>query len=340
MARATFPRHVLAVVGGAAAGLIAIIVLVPLLLADNPEAQIIFGLLLALVTTLISVYATIRYSHFSSQDELTRYGLQAWRNLDSLAIKISRQVSADNPDVATLEEWLLDVDQARWAWRDLLREVFELQARLEAETEEISSRFKKELAETRTAEARTHLYLRHAAEIADRVARAPLPIRIPVDVACPNCGYGVGARLGESAGETGWTTCPNCSSRFAVHRQADGGVKVGEPASKQKVAPACPACDRPIVLFVADDHAVTFVTQCPGCRTHVLFQGSSEDHTLEDLGQTNDSFRCPKCEQVSHVWVTPGREVRFLTKCKECSATVEIVGTVGDVTARMPSAAG
>ncbi len=99
----------------------------PFFLTANPLAQLFFNLSLAMITTLVSVYATRFYSLTQVREDLTRYGLQAWRSLDSLQVKISQHLGTNVIPQATLHAWILDVDGAKWAWRDLLRGLFEVQ---------------------------------------------------------------------------------------------------------------------------------------------------------------------------------------------------------------------
>jgi len=134
------PRRVVIIGTIGSAALLLFIIGGPLLLAGNPEAQALLGILVALMTTVASIVATRAYARAQAQDQLTRYGLQAWRNLDALSLKLTKRIGTDGVDTFPLEEWLLDVDQAKLAWRDLLREVFELQHRLESETEEVALR--------------------------------------------------------------------------------------------------------------------------------------------------------------------------------------------------------
>ena len=110
----------------------------PFVISTNSLAQGFFGLLTTAVATGIGIWASWRYSKSSDRERLTRYGLLAWRNIDALSVKVRQQIQigSANPDV--MESWLLDVDQAKWAWRDLLRELFELQERLQLEREEIA----------------------------------------------------------------------------------------------------------------------------------------------------------------------------------------------------------
>lgn len=115
---------------------IAVVILIgsaiaPIVFSGNSAALGIFGVLLTFVTTLFSVLATKYYAEMDHQNTLTRYGLQAWRNLDSLAIKVEKAIERNDPENHQLEEWLLDIDRAKLGWRDLLQEVFALQERLE-----------------------------------------------------------------------------------------------------------------------------------------------------------------------------------------------------------------
>ena len=129
----------------------------PILFSNNPAALGVFGVLLTFVTTLFSVLATKYYAEMEHQNTLTRYGLQAWRNLDSLAIKVEKAIERNESESHQLEEWLLDIDRAKLGWRDLLQEVFALQARLERESSEISVKYLEQLKRATTPEEKIKL---------------------------------------------------------------------------------------------------------------------------------------------------------------------------------------
>jgi RNase P subunit RPR2 len=304
------------------------IIVSSLLIRDNQAAQVLFNVLLAFVTTLISVYATQVYSKATAQDELTRYGLQAWRNLDSLAIKLTKQIRTAATSTANLEEWLLDVDQAKWAWRDLLREIFQLQTRLETETEEIANRYKAQLTQAASPEQRSKLELERNIEITKKALQAPLPIRLPVDVTCPNCETRLIAPLGTTPGDTAWVNCsnPKCQHRFPVHRMPGGDIKVGQTKRKTLISPHCPGCPQAIGLRVPIETSVEFVTKCPNCGTHIRFAGSATKYELKDLGKQNAEFRCPYGDHNSQIWIAPGRSVSFTAACQTCGGLVTIQG--------------
>src|SRR5208282_4149849 len=310
----SFPRGLMV----AAIVILLAFMVAPFFLKDNPLAQTFFNLVLAVVTTIASVYATYFYARSTAKDELTRYGLQAWRNLDSLEIKVSQQIEAEGSNDGTLEGWLLDIDQAKWAWGDLLREVFELQGRLQADSDEIASNYKAKLAEAKTPESRSVLQSQQAAEIAKLVSRSPLPLRLPEEVACPKCNTVVTARLGSSAADTAWPMCPMCNKRFPVHRQADGSVKLGRPgisASKTEITIECPKCTRPLSFVVPREGEASFAWKCTGCGTHLQFRGTCQQPTLTDLGMSNARFTCPHCNKESPCWIAPERSVSFLEGC-------------------------
>jgi hypothetical protein len=299
----------------------------PFYFKGDPLAETFFNLVIAVVTTIVSVYATYFYARSTGKDELTRYGLQAWRNLDSLGIKVSQQVGAEDSNNSMLEGWLLDIDQAKWAWRDLLRGVFELQGRLQAETDEIASNYKARLAEAKTPESRLELQSKQAAEIAQVVSRAPLPMKLPEEVACPNCSTTLTARLGSSANDTAWPLCPNCNTRFPVHRQADGSVKLGHSALHTTVKIECPKCARSLSFVIPKEGETSFVSKCVGCCTHLHFRGTCQQPTLTDLGISNARFTCPHCKQEGPCWISPGRSVSFEEECQGCHRRVRISGT-------------
>ncbi len=194
----------------------------------SSSSQILAGVLTAVITTFVSVFATYHSSRSSAartaKEELTRYGLLAWRNLDSLQLKVTQQLQSNgsvNRD--TLQEWLLDIDQAKWAWQDILRQVFVLQQRLQVETLELAQDFKKRIQSAVPAD-RPELEAQREVKLAKLASSAPLPLRIPAEVTCPNCSLPVSISIGQNLGDTVTTRCTNCRRMFHAHRRGDGAL--------------------------------------------------------------------------------------------------------------------
>lgn len=314
-------------VGVFGTAIVATVLAAPFLIGGNAVGQSLFGLLITLLTTLIAVFASRQYSKREAQGELTRYGLQAWRNLDGLAIKLSKRIESSDVGDPQLEQWLLDVDQAKWAWRDLLREVFDLQKRLELETEEVAAKFKREIGEAADPALKEQLESEQKLALAKLSAKAPLPLRVPAKTRCPSCSSDVVAQVGESAGDTAHAQCTRCGARFPVHRQADGSVFVGGQAERVKIAVACPACSEPISIAAPWGESVEFVRTCPHCQTHYRFVGSAKEQSLADLGRINAKAKCPRCASENDIWVSPNRPVRFALPCRSCGQGIQIEGT-------------
>ena len=327
-----------AAVGLLATIIVLIVLAAPFLIKENATAQSLFGLLVAIVTTLLSIYATRHFSKRQTQDELTRYGLQAWRNLDGLAIKLSKRIESSDQSDPQLEQWLLDVDQAKWAWRDLLREIFDLQKRLELETEEVAAKFKLDIGKESDPVVREQLEAEQKLALAKLSARAPLPLRVPVKVQCPTCQADVIVSLGEAAGDTAHTACAKCMSRFPVHRQIDGSTTVGGQAERVKASVSCPSCKGTIMLPVPWGEEVEFVRACPHCQAHFRFAGTARAHKLEDLGKVNAKATCPTCKADNELWLSPDHSVRFLVSCRECRNRIQIEGNRESFTAKLPQA--
>jgi transposase-like protein len=313
---------------------LALALAVPPLIGNNTAAQILFSLLMAFVTTLTSVIVTIRFAKRQSQDELTRYGLQAYRNLNNLAIKVSAQVGNTTIEGRTLTEWQLDIEQAKQSWQDLMREVFELQARLELETAEIKNRYQIRLASATNPEERSALLRQQDIEVAERAARAPLPVAVSEMVNCPICGSGVAWQVGTYRGDTARPTCGRCGQRFYIHRQADGsllygGGLAGDARATETITTKCPAanCTASIMFSLTDGKPVTFERTCPACHTHIKFSGTASAFDVTDLGKSNTTFKCPYCQHQNNAWVSPDREVRFAKSCESCMRTVQLQGT-------------
>jgi hypothetical protein len=195
---------------------------------SSREAQILMGILTAIITTLVSVYATYHSASHSARNELTRYGLLAWRHLDALQLKIRQLETEDSEPVslATLQAWDLDVDQAKQAWRDLLREAFQLHQRLQAATEELAQDYRLRIAQATNPEDRTKLRAEREAKLAQIASSSPLPLRVPTEVKCPNCASSVVVPLGANQGDTATTACTNCRRTFHAHRSSDGSTFV------------------------------------------------------------------------------------------------------------------
>ena len=326
-----------AVAGTIAAVLTISLVVAPFLLKNNYEAQILYNFVVVIVTTLISVYFSIYSARAQSQDELTRYGLQAWRNLDSLSVKVSRQLGRKGADERPLHEWLLDVDQAKLAWRDLLREVFELQSRIEAETEEIAYKYKLELAEAKTPADRLQLEQRQAIEIARKQKEAPLPLKVPVKVACPKCESEVVGLIGQNQGDTVWLVCDRCNVPFAVQRMGES-VRVGStffgPDQDVAILLECPACKERQEVRVPATRPVEFVRQCRKCKNFIGFKGNASEFELSEK-EHNATYKCPYCQSENCLWVAPGKVVRFYKTCEACRQVVSITGSSESLIAAM-----
>ncbi len=309
--------------------LVALFAAAPFFLANNPVAQLFFNLSLAIITTLVGVHATRHYSLTQVREDLTRYGLQAWRSLDSLQVKVSQHLGMSTIPPTTLHAWILDVDGAKWAWRDLLRELFEIQDRLQAESDEVVHRYKRLIAETSTADERSKLETKQAAEIAALSSRAPLPIKLPEEVSCPICGTKMTARVGSNPGDSDWPVCPNpgCSTKFPVFRKSDRTVATSDRAPVSTAVKPCPNCGADIKVLLYEDREVSFLTICSSCRTHIQFVGSPTEQELTDLGVENAKFVCPHCETESGCWIAPGRKVSFKKQCKACTKEARIIGT-------------
>ena len=195
----------------------------------DKTGQILAGVLTALITTLVSVYATYHSANASqlkaSKDELTRYGLLAWRNLDSLQLKVLQELESNSEkNEQALRWWLLDIDQAKLAWQDILKEVFALQERLQAETNELAQEYKEKIGAAKKPGDRLKLEAEKQAHFARLMTSSPLPLRIPGEVLCPNCNNSVAIMIGQNCGDTSTLRCPTCRRMFHAHRAADGSL--------------------------------------------------------------------------------------------------------------------
>lgn len=306
--------------------IVVLVVALTLILRDNWAAQILFSLLLAIGTTAVSVYATWRYARLQSRDELTRYALLAFRHLDSLAQKIDQQAQTSGLDSPIIESWALDVDQAKWAWRDLLKDTMALQARLQKQSEEVVERYRHRIENAPSRAEQRKLIIQRDAEIARIEAAAPLPLRQTVKVKCPACAELVEWDLGTSAGATAWPICSACKVRFPIHRLAEGRVSVGR-RSLVRVTEACPECGRALDLSLPVDEEVRFLWQCPYCRLRVQVTGCAKKVSVEKAAP-NSEFDCPHCHLKSGLRIDPNRSVRFVTHCEVCNKPVQVEGSL------------
>lgn len=304
-------------------------------LQKNAVAQMLLGVIVSLLTTCASVYATQWYAKEQRKDELTRYGLLAFRNLEALAAKMTASIGLAPPDEATLRAWLLDVDLGRWAWRDLLREVFKLQERLQADADELAHQSLMRLAAAGRPEERNTIEAEQRAKLAELAVRAPLPLLVPVQVQCPMCDHPVQATLSQRPGESAHPVCAYCGTAFPIHRLPDDSVKVGDLSRRAPVEVICPGCSHHEFRLIPQSRSVEFVYECPSCNTHVLVQGTATDFTVADLKRFNTNFNCPACKDISEVWISPTRRVSFIANCTRCDSPIQIEGTLPEFSAVM-----
>jgi len=247
----------------------------PFLIGNNSLAQAMFGLITTAVATGIGVWASWSYSRNSDKERLTRYGLLAWRNVDALSVKVRQQIQVGSASPEMLQSWLLDIDQAKWGWRDLLRELFELQERLELEREEISQKYKAKIDNAESETERKKLEDQSRLELAKISAKAPLPILERQSVGCPNCGKSLFFTLGSEPGASAWPTCEGCGAVFPVHRRAEGEVYANPDAMKLPVSRSCPHCKQQNDWKVPAGREVAFLYSCSACKAAIQCRGSA-----------------------------------------------------------------
>lgn len=267
-------KHIL----GAIAILIAILV-GPFVIDKNNLAQAMYGLLTSAIATGVGVWASWNFSRNSDKERLTRYGLLAWRNVDALSVKVRQQIQIGSANTDMLQSWLLDIDQAKWGWRDLLRELFELQERLELEREEVSQKYKNQINATENEIERKKLEGQSRLELAKISARAPLPIPEKQQVDCPNCGKAVQFTLGTDPGASAWPTCDGCNAFFPVHRKSETEVVANADAVKLPVARDCPHCAAANQWKIPVSRPVHFLFRCASCSKPMQCHGTASDFT-------------------------------------------------------------
>ena len=252
----------------------------PFLISTNSLAQALFGIITTIISTSIGVWASWNYSKNSDKERLTRYGLLAWRNIDALSVKLKQQIQQGSARTETLESWLLDIDCAKWAWKDLLREVFELQERLMLEKEEVALDFKTKINSTADQGEKEKLESELRIEMARIRNKAPLPILEDETVSCPNCGSEVKTSLGSESGSTTWPECAGCRALFPIHRRSEGEIDVNAEAMKLPVTRACPKCSGDITWKVPTTKPVHFLYRCSNCDQSIQCDGTSKTFSV------------------------------------------------------------
>lgn len=249
----------------------------PFFTKDNTVATSLYGLITAALATGVGIWASWKYSQNSDKDRLTRYGLQAFRNVEGLSLKVKQKVQAGSADVETLESWLYDIDQAKWSWKDLLRDLFELQERLKLEQEEIGQRFQRRIDSTTDPTERKRLEEERGLEIAKIGSKSPLPITTYETVDCPNCGQMVTIQLNGEAGASAWPTCESCGALFPIHRLADSRIYINDEALKVPVSKQCPNCSFSNTLKVPPLKEVHFRGRCKQCGENFQCDGNANN---------------------------------------------------------------
>jgi transposase-like protein len=257
----------------------------PFFTKDNPLATSLYGLVTAAMATAVGIWASWKYSQNSDKDRLTRYGLQAFRTVDSLSIKVSQQIQSGSADINTLQSWLLDIDQAKWSWKDLLRDLFKLQERLELQQEEVALKFQKQIDSAKDPNERKRLEEESRIEIAKIGSQAPLPISAFESISCPNCGSSVSAKLSGEVGASSWPTCESCGAMFPIHRKANSEILVNQEAMRMPVEKSCPECKATNTLKVPVSKDVSFKIKCTQCHATLQCDGNSQDLAVSNISE-------------------------------------------------------
>jgi transcription elongation factor Elf1 len=267
-----------------AGGVVTLLVIAgPFITKDNTVAASLYGLITASLATGVGIWASWKYSQNSDKDRLTRYGLQAFRHVEGLSVKVSQKIQSGSADIETLQSWLIDIDQAKLSWKDLLRDLFELQERLKLQQEEVAQKFQKRIDSATDPSERKRLEEESRLEIAKIGAKSPLPIASNETVNCPNCGQKVSVQLNGEVGASAWPTCESCEALFPIHRRADSVILVNEDGMKLPVTRNCPYCNGPNKLKVQSEKTVHFRSKCNQCHESFQCDGSSRDLVLSKI---------------------------------------------------------
>ena len=246
----------------------------PFLIADNSLAQAMFGIITIGMSTSIGVWASWNYSKNVCKERLTRYGLIGWRNIDGLSVKVRQQIQIGTQIDNVLESWLLDIDSAKLAWRDLLQDAFELQERLLVERDEVAIQFTQKIASATDVSEKQKLEGHMRLAMARIENKAPLPLPKDEEVDCPNCDSPVRFPLGTQLNSSFWLICNACNATFPARRQANGVVFANPTALKLSVTKPCPLCNTPINLRVSPTKDVHFLFTCFKCSVPIQCDGT------------------------------------------------------------------
>jgi transposase-like protein len=271
----------------AAAVVAALVIGGPFFTNGNALATSLYGLITAAMATAVGIWASWKYSQNSDKDRLTRYGLQAFRTVDSLSIKVSQQIQSGSADINTLQSWLLDIDQAKWSWKDLLRDLFKLQDRLELQQEEVALKFQKQIDSAKDPNERKRLEEESRIEIAKIGSQAPLPISAYESINCPNCGSSISAKLSGDVGASSWPTCESCGALFPIHRKVNSEILVNQEAMRIPVDRSCPICQATNTIKVPVSKDVSFQIKCSHCDSILQFDGNSQDLAVSRIPDQN-----------------------------------------------------
>lgn len=246
----------------------------PFLIAHNSLAQAMLGIITTGVAVLIGVWASWNYSKIVYKERLTRFGLLGWRCIDSLSVKVRQQILIGTPIDHVLESWLLDIDNAKLAWKEQLRDAFELQERLLVEREEVANQFKQKIASATDASVRQKLEGQMRIAVAKIENKALLPFPKDEEVDCPNCSSPVRFPLGTQLNSSFWPICSACNATFPAQLQANGAVFANPTALKLSVTKPCPLCNSPINWRVSPTKAVHFLLTCSNCSVPIQCDGT------------------------------------------------------------------
>ena len=326
----------------AACGLLALLIVGALLIpAENDTARVLWNIIMAILTTAISVVFTVKESRRAAQEDLNRYGLLSWFHLMSLSDKMSMSIgTGKSPSVEMLQGWLKDVAEARRSWQDLLRKVFEAaeQAALDDRITEI--KYQAAIRNAPDEATRTRLEIEKEMSHAAIRRRTPIPIESDeVLVRCPKCSHKFGSSLEGIPGRTAQPACPQCGHIFTIHRKQNGSWMYGGYGGRvlTKTTVACPSCNHKIEVEAPLAREVTFVTTCDSCRHHIKLSGTADNLTASDVGRENASFECPVCGTENGLWIAENHDVSFWSKCSGCRSPLRIDGSKSRFMAKPPN---
>lgn len=199
-----------------------------------------------------------------------------------------------------IRDWQGIIGEELSQWEQAQAEANSLRAEFEQQTTKLlhevsSSQASAEEGMTKLAEMESRMdelrsqYQARAAELAQR---SPFPVkveptRLTVPVECPGCSRSMRVLLGSEVGSTGWTPCTDCDGKFAVHRTAAGGIRVGPLTYRRTLT--CPKCRSAFPSEVAEGPGFYRPRVCRSCGSMFRLEGTATEPRTASISSATSS---------------------------------------------------